>query len=62
MQGIDAETRDPVLDGYIGEADYYRQTSQTAEHVAATWTGPFELLEIVPAAFGNQDLAVLRRR
>jgi SAM-dependent methyltransferase len=62
VQGIDAETRDPVLDGYIGEADYYRQTSQTAEHVAATWTGPFELLEIVPAAFGNQDLAVLRRR
>jgi SAM-dependent methyltransferase len=61
-RGFDAETRDAVLDGYIEDGDYYRQTSQTVANVEATWSVDFEIVEIVCAAFGNQDLAVLRRR
>jgi hypothetical protein len=60
--GFDAEIRDPVLEGYIADSDYYRQTNQTPANVAATWSRHFEVLETIEAAFGNQDLAILRRR
>ena len=29
------EIRDPVLEGYIADSDYYRQTNQTPANVAA---------------------------
>lgn len=43
------------------EANYYRNTYQTAEHVRRSWTDSFELLEIRPAVFGFQDVAILRK-
>ena len=60
--GFDAESRDSALTGFIADDDYYRQVSQSIENVRETWSGHFEIVEIVEAAFGNQDLAVLRRR
>jgi SAM-dependent methyltransferase len=61
-RGFDDETRDPALAGHIDDDDYYRQTSQSAEYVRSHWSKDFEIVDIVQAAFGNQDLAVLRRR
>ena len=60
--GFDAESRDPILTGSIADDDYYRQSNQTIENVRETWSEHFEIVEIVEAAFGNQDMAVMRRR
>jgi len=61
-RGFDAETHDRALDGFIDDPDYYRHTGQTRANVRATWSAHFDVLEMIDAAFGNQDLAVLRRR
>ena len=60
--GFDAEIRDAALEGFIADSDYYRQTNQTHANVTATWSRHFEVLETIEAAFGNQDLAILRKR
>ncbi len=60
--GIHADVVDPALDGKISDSSYYRNTAQTHENVRSNWATYFEILEILPEAVGNLDIAVLRRR
>ena len=60
--GIQAERVDHALDGKIADPSYYRNVAQTHEHVAHEWAEHFAILEILPEAVGNLDIAVLRRR
>ncbi len=60
--GIHADVVDPALDGKISDATYYRNTAQTHASIKAHWAEHFEILEILPEAVGNLDIAVLRRR
>ena len=59
---FDDETPDHVLDKYISDDTYYRATEQTVADVRKHWARHFEVVEIDEGAFGNQDMAVLRRR
>lgn len=50
------------LDGFIGEADYYRTTYHHRDYIRRVWSQYFAILEITPAVIGNlQDLVVLRK-
>jgi 2-polyprenyl-3-methyl-5-hydroxy-6-metoxy-1,4-benzoquinol methylase len=50
------------LNGFIGEADYYRTTYHHRDYIRRVWSHYFDILDIMPAVIGNlQDLVVLRK-
>ncbi len=58
------EFDDGAIDKAIQTADesYYRSTFQTENSVRRTWTDHFDVIDVRPAVFGYQDVAILRRR
>ncbi len=60
--GIHADAPDTALAGKIEDPGYYRNVAQTHAHVRENWSRHFEILEIIPCAVGNLDVAVLCRR
>jgi SAM-dependent methyltransferase len=60
--GFDDNLLDPVLDGKIGDDSYYRVTHQSPGQARQSWSRVMTIEEIVPQAFGYQDVAVLRAR
>ena len=60
--GIHADTPDTALAGKIEDPGYYRNVAQTHAHVLETWCRDFEILQLIPNAVGNLDIAVLKRR
>ena len=56
---IDGTSHD--LDGFIEDADYYRNACHTADYVRRHWGRFFEVVTIVEGYIGNfQDLVILR--
>ncbi len=51
---------DAALDG-IAEPGYYRVAFQTRAFTLSNWARHFDILEYTEAAFGFQDLVVMRR-
>ncbi|MFY8107189.1 MAG: class I SAM-dependent methyltransferase [Elstera sp.] len=49
------------LEGFIPDPSYYKNISHSHDYIAAHWAQFFEVLDIIPAIAGNQDLVVLRR-
>ena len=54
--------QDHSLDGVIEEADYYQSVIQSRDYIYSKWSRYFEVIDIIDAMAGNQDLVVLRRR
>lgn len=59
--GLYAVKQNSQLDGVIDDATYYKDTLHTPDYIAAHWGEFFDVLDIIPAIAGNQDLVVLRR-
>ena len=57
-------SRNPDLDGVIGEVDYYHNVFYSHDHVRREWPLlGWDILSIVPGAVGNHyDLVILRRQ
>ena len=51
-----------LLDGVIGDAEYYRVAMHGRAYIAERWSTYFEVVAIVDAIAGLQDFVVLRRR
>ncbi len=60
-QGIYLVKQNNQLDGMIADATYYKDTLHSPDYIAAHWGKFFEVLDIIPAIAGNQDLVLLRR-
>ncbi|MNL75524.1 hypothetical protein D3C87_2013450 [compost metagenome] len=54
--------RNPQLDGVIEDGTYYRDVIQSHDYIFAKWQRYFDVVDIVEAMAGNQDLVILRRR
>jgi SAM-dependent methyltransferase len=61
-QGFYDYGRNSDLDGVLGESDYYRAVIHSREYVYGKFGRYFDVVDIVDAIAGNQDLVVLRRR
>lgn len=59
--GIHIVRQNPQLDGVIADATYYKDTLHSSDYIAVHWGRFFDVLDIVPAVAGNQDLVILRR-
>lgn len=55
-------TQNRILDGYLAEADYYRDVYHAAWYVRREWGKFFDVMRLIPGGLGVQDLVVLRRR
>jgi cyclopropane fatty-acyl-phospholipid synthase-like methyltransferase len=62
IEGFDDELHDPALDQQIGNKSYYRQTLQTEKYIGNQWSEFFNIIKIIRDAFGNLDVAVLRKK
>lgn len=60
--GFNDEHPDPALGHNIDDQTYYRVTHQSESDVRQRWSGPFEVIKTIRDAFGNQDVAVLRKK
>lgn len=60
-QGIYLVKQNNQLEGMIPDATYYKDTLHSPDYIAAHWGKFFEVLDILPAIAGNQDLVLLRR-
>jgi SAM-dependent methyltransferase len=60
--GFIDHTRDPALDGYIKDADYYRSTWHSRPYVMRHWARYFDVVAIADAVAALQDFVILRRR
>ncbi len=49
-------------DADLPEKDYYHDVYHTAPYIRRSWGRRFQILKILPAYVGQQDLAVLRKR
>lgn len=54
--------RDPALDGFIEDSEYYRAAMHARHYIVDNWSRYFEILAIVDAIAGLQDFVALRRR
>ena len=54
--------RDPALDGYIENADYYRSAWHSRGYVVKNWGRYFDVIAIIDGIAALQDFVVLRRR
>ncbi|HLY34988.1 MAG TPA: class I SAM-dependent methyltransferase [Jatrophihabitantaceae bacterium] len=58
--GFDDSLPSEDLVDKIADADYYRNTKQSAQYTRELWGRYFEVIDIHPCAFGYQDIAILR--
>lgn len=61
-EGILYAGKNSQLDRVIDAPDYYVDVIQSHDYVMCKWGEYFEVLDIVEAIAGNQDLVVMRRR
>lgn len=61
-EGILYVGKNPQLDQVIDAPEYYVDVIQSHDYVMAKWSEYFDVLDIVEAMAGNQDLVVMRRR
>ncbi|MGC2857429.1 methyltransferase domain-containing protein [Novispirillum sp. DQ9] len=60
--GLNCRGVNGQLAGFIPDDDYYKDTLYSPDYIYSHWGRHFDVLEIVEAMAGNQDLVVLRRR
>jgi trans-aconitate methyltransferase len=61
-RGFYEHGRNTDLDGLLSEVDYYRAVIQSRDYIHSKFARYFDVLDIVDAIAGDQDLVVLRRR
>jgi len=52
----------PQLNGMIEDPEYYKNVFHSHEYILARWQVYFDVLDIIEAIAGNQDLVLMRRR
>jgi cyclopropane fatty-acyl-phospholipid synthase-like methyltransferase len=62
IKGFDDHLHDPSLDKQINDQSYYRQTLQAEKYVKDNWSKEFNIVKIIRDAFGNLDVAILRKK
>lgn len=60
--GLNCLGNNDQLAGFISDDSYYKDTMYSQDYIFSSWSRYFDVLEIVDAMAGNQDLVVLRRR
>lgn len=60
--GLNCRGGNAQLSGFIPDEEYYKDTIFSPDYIFSHWGRYFDVLEIVDAIAGNQDLVVLRRR
>lgn len=61
-EGIVNFGKNSQLDEVLDYAEYYVDVIQSHEYVMTHWSKYFDVIEIIEAIAGNQDLVILRRR
>lgn len=61
-EGILYVGKNPQLDEVIDAPEYYVDVIHSHEYVMTHWSKYFDVLDIVKAIAGNQDLVIMRRR
>jgi SAM-dependent methyltransferase len=62
IQGRDSSGLNLDIQDSIEDSEYYRNTYHTANYVIDHWLKYFDILDILPYAFGYQDAVILRKR
>jgi SAM-dependent methyltransferase len=62
VAGFVDHTRDPALDGYIKDVEFYRSVWHSRPYIIQHWSRFFDVLAFIDGIAALQDFVVLRRR